>query len=75
MYLPIFFCSYCMAGGPYGHYWLTLNTFSFLAPWSTVNLKDPTVAQLFMKFPTFYGMQGFIIIFMKANHQSLSYAR
>jgi len=64
-----------MAGGLYRHYWLTLYTSPFLAPWSTVNLKESTVAQLFMKFPAFYGMQGFIILFMKANHQSLSFAR
>jgi hypothetical protein len=46
-----------------------------LTPWSWVLLEKPPVAQLLKNFPTFYGTPRFIIVFTRALHWSLPWAR
>jgi hypothetical protein len=47
----------------------------YLNPLSRVLLEKLTVTQLFKKFITFYGTHSFIIVFTRASHWSLSWAR
>jgi hypothetical protein len=46
-----------------------------LIPWSRVLVEKLTVTQLVKIFPTFYGTRRFIIVFTRARHWSLSWAR
>jgi hypothetical protein len=45
-----------------------------LTPWSGALLETPTGSQLLKKFPAFYGIWKFIVLFTRARHLSLSWA-
>jgi hypothetical protein len=55
--------------------WIHIVNSEGLAPWSIVLLEKLTVTQLVTKYPTFYGTWGFIIMFTRALHWSLSWAK